>query len=71
MTFSLSTLLVDGKATGCATSDGKTWRLTDLGAPATVAALFEDWPHWSAHLRATTPTGTPLHDGLPVLRDFH
>ena len=67
MTFSLSTLLVDGAATGCATIAGKTYRLTDLGAPAAVAALFEDWPRWSAHLHAAQPAGAALPDGLPVL----
>ena len=33
MTFSLSTLLVDGVATGCATIGARTYRLADLGAP--------------------------------------
>ncbi len=67
MTFSLSTLLVDGAATGCVTLDGKTYRLTDVGAPATVAALFTDWPLWSAHLKAAKPAGAALPAGLTVL----
>ena len=67
MTFSLSTLLVDGAATGCATIGGKTYRLADLGAPPSVAALFQDWPRWSAHLRGAAPTAAALPEGLPVL----
>ena len=67
MTFTLCTLAVDGAATGCATIAGKTYRLADLGAPATVAGLFEDWPRWSAHLRAVAPHGAALPAGSPVL----
>lgn len=67
MTFSLQTLLVDGKPTGCANIGGATYRLTDLGAPAKVADLFEDWPRWEAHLAAAKPSGGALSEGLPVL----
>ncbi len=67
MTLALQTLRLDGAAIGCATIDGKTYRLTDLGAPATVAALFEDWPRWVAHLRAAKPTAPALADDLEVL----
>ena len=67
MTFSLQTLLVDGKPTGCAEIGGKAYRLTDLGAPARVADLFEDWPRWEAHLKAAKPSGGALPDGLTVL----
>ena len=68
MTFSLQTLRVRGTATGCATIGSKTYRLADLGAPAAVATLFEDWQHWSAHLRAAKPTAAAaLPDDLEVL----
>jgi len=67
MTFSLQTLLIDGKPTGCAEIGGKAYRLTDLGAPARVADLFEDWPRWEAHLKAAKPSAGALPDGLTVL----
>ena len=67
MNFYLLTVLADGHPVGCAEIGGKWYRLTDLGAPASVAQLFEDWPRWSAHLAAAKPTATPLPEGLPVL----
>ncbi len=67
MTFSLCTLLDNGAATGCVELPSGTYRLSDVGAPATVAELFADWPRWYAHLNGLVPTATPLPAGLPVL----
>lgn len=66
MTFSLMTVALDGTPTACAEINGALYRLADLGAPHSVAALFADWPRWSAHL-AKPPAATPLPAGLPVL----
>jgi len=66
MTFSLMTVALDGTPTACAEINGALYRLADLGAPPSVAALFADWPRWSAHL-AKPPAATPLPAGLPVL----
>lgn len=66
MTYALMTVEIDGVATGCAEIDGALYRLSDLGAPATVAALFDDWPRWSKHL-ASAPKATALPAGLKVL----
>lgn len=67
MTFALATLQENGRPVGCLERDGKHWRLADVGAPPTVAALFEDWPRWSAHLERAAPSVAPLPAGLPVL----
>ena len=67
MNFSLLTLLENNHPVGCVERDGQVFRLADMGAPATVADLFADWPRWSAHLRTATPTAAALPDGLPVL----
>jgi 2-keto-4-pentenoate hydratase/2-oxohepta-3-ene-1,7-dioic acid hydratase in catechol pathway len=67
MTYSLVTVLEDGLPVGCLERDGVLHRLADLGAPREVATLFEDWPHWSAHLAAAKPAAAPVPAGLPVL----
>jgi 2-keto-4-pentenoate hydratase/2-oxohepta-3-ene-1,7-dioic acid hydratase in catechol pathway len=67
VSFSLATVLENGLPVGCLEREGRRWRLGDLGAPREVALLFEDWPHWEAHLGAARPGGAPLPDGLPVL----
>jgi len=67
MTFALCTLLDGGSPTGCVELPSGTYRLRDVGAPATVAECFADWPRWSAHLNGLTPKATPLPAGLPVL----
>ncbi|MCX7380934.1 MAG: fumarylacetoacetate hydrolase family protein [Alphaproteobacteria bacterium] len=67
MTFSLCTLFDNGAATGCVELPSGTYRLRDVGAPATVAELFADWPRWSAHLNGLVPSATPLPAGLQVL----
>ncbi len=64
--FSLATVHLDGAPVGCVERDGRMHRLADFGAPASVAALFNDWPRWSAHLAGATPPA-PLPDGLPLL----
>jgi 2-keto-4-pentenoate hydratase/2-oxohepta-3-ene-1,7-dioic acid hydratase in catechol pathway len=65
--FSLVTVRQDGLPVGCLERDGKYFPLADLGAPADVAALFADWPRWSAHLAASRPTTAPLPDGQTLL----
>jgi len=67
LNFSLVTVQERGKPTGCMERDGKLYRLDDLGAPPTVAALFEDWPRWSAFLAAAKPETPPLPENAPVL----
>jgi len=67
MTFYPFTVLENGLPVGCVELPGGSYRLRDLGAPDEVALLFEDWPHWSAHLRDAKPAGPPLPGGLPVL----
>ena len=67
MTYALATVRLNGKETGCIERDGRRHRLTDVGAPDSVAALFEDWPRWSAHLAKARPPGDALPENLPVL----
>ncbi len=64
--LSLATVQQGGAPVGCVERDGRMYRLAGFGAPASVAALFDDWPHWSAHLAGATPPA-PLPDGLPLL----
>ncbi|MCW3474558.1 fumarylacetoacetate hydrolase family protein [Limobrevibacterium gyesilva] len=65
--FSLVTVRQDGLPVGCLERDGQIYRLADLGAPGDVAALFADWPRWSAHLAQARLAAAPLPAGLPVL----
>src|SRR5262249_2290299 len=67
MTYSLMTVPLDGRAIGCIERDGSLYRLTDVGAPDAVAALFEDWPRWSAHLATAKAGAGALPADLPVL----
>jgi 2-keto-4-pentenoate hydratase/2-oxohepta-3-ene-1,7-dioic acid hydratase in catechol pathway len=70
MSFSLVTVGEAGHAVGCLERDGALYRLSDCGAPADVAALFADWPRWSAHL-ADAELPAPLegsHETLAPLR---
>jgi len=67
MTYSLMTVRFDGRAIGCFERDGKLYRLTDVGAPDAVAALFEDWPRWSTHLATAKPSAGALPANLQVL----
>jgi 2-keto-4-pentenoate hydratase/2-oxohepta-3-ene-1,7-dioic acid hydratase in catechol pathway len=69
MNFSLVTVDMAGHAIGCLERDGALYRLSDFGAPADVAALFADWPRWSAYL-AGAELPTPLeghHETLAPL----
>jgi 2-keto-4-pentenoate hydratase/2-oxohepta-3-ene-1,7-dioic acid hydratase in catechol pathway len=66
MSFALTTVLENGAMVGCRERDGTLHRLADLGAPASVAALFEEWPRWSRDLEDATG-GTPVPSSLPVL----
>ncbi len=65
--FALATVLDAGHPVGCVEYDGRLFRLRDVGGPGDVAALFADWPRWSAHLAAAKPATAPLPSGLPVL----
>jgi 2-keto-4-pentenoate hydratase/2-oxohepta-3-ene-1,7-dioic acid hydratase in catechol pathway len=67
MTYSLVTVRLDGQPVGCFEQDGRLYRLTDAGAPAAVASLFEDWSRWSTHLAAAKPAAAALPADLPVL----
>jgi 2-keto-4-pentenoate hydratase/2-oxohepta-3-ene-1,7-dioic acid hydratase in catechol pathway len=67
MTYSLMTVRFDGRAIGCLERDGKLYRLTDVGAPDAVGALFEDWPRWSTHLATAKPSAGALPANLEVL----
>ncbi len=66
MNFSLATVERNGAPLGCMQRDGRLYALAECGAPATVAALFEDWPRWAAHLASATPQRA-LPDSLPLL----
>jgi 2-keto-4-pentenoate hydratase/2-oxohepta-3-ene-1,7-dioic acid hydratase in catechol pathway len=67
MTWSLMTVRERCQPVGCVERNGKLYRLTDVGAPGTVAALFEDWPRWSAYLAGVRLPADALPADLPVL----
>lgn len=67
MTFALVTVRERGRPIGCMQRGGKLYRLDDLAAPATVAALLEDWPRWSAYLADAKTDTPPVGEGAQVL----
>jgi 2-keto-4-pentenoate hydratase/2-oxohepta-3-ene-1,7-dioic acid hydratase in catechol pathway len=62
--YSLMTLAVEGRPTGCIEIGGRTWPLAGLGEELTndVAGLFADWPRSEAalSLAAARPAGAPV-----------